>query len=345
MQRKPVRRAFTLVELLVVIAIIGVLVALLLPAVQAAREAARRMSCTNNLKQIGVGLHNHHDVRNVLPPGGVNTGANGTSCYTTWSIEILPYMEGANLYAQYQQNQFNDSAANNPVCQARVPYHECPSDVLKGKLNQPQTGPGSGRQFRHGSYCANSGRSDIAREHGRWDTMEPDLWSYTENGTRKHNPMYKGPLHATGRPYNGVSFSDTVVNSVPMSWLGNPERFADIADGTSNTLMVGERTFIDKEVNEGQRRSTFWAYTYASYNQSSVTVESRTLTNSIALCRSLPGLRGDQLCKAAWGSNHGRGLNFLFCDGSIRYVSYNVDTNLLANTATIQGGESLLISQ
>src|SRR5512144_504946 len=87
------RAAFTLVELLVVIAIIGVLVALLLPAVQQAREAARRMSCTNNLKQIGVALHNHHDVKLTFPPGGMQTGANGTPCYSTWTIEILPFME------------------------------------------------------------------------------------------------------------------------------------------------------------------------------------------------------------------------------------------------------------
>src|SRR5205809_1964375 len=85
--------AFTLVELLVVIAIIGVLVALLLPAVQQAREAARRMTCVNNLKQIGIALHNHHDVKAYFPVGGMQTGHNGTPCYTTWTIEILPFIE------------------------------------------------------------------------------------------------------------------------------------------------------------------------------------------------------------------------------------------------------------
>src|SRR5437773_2311186 len=87
------RGGFTLVELLVVIAIIGVLVALLLPAVQQARESARRMSCQNNLKQMGVALHNHHDVKLTFPPGALNTGINGTPCYTTWTIEILPFIE------------------------------------------------------------------------------------------------------------------------------------------------------------------------------------------------------------------------------------------------------------
>src|SRR5215813_10206227 len=100
-------RGFTLVELLVVIAIIGVLVALLLPAVQQAREAARRMSCTNNLKQIGIALHNHHDVKLMFPPGGMQTGHNGTPCYTTWTIEILPFMEQQAIYQQYRQDLLN----------------------------------------------------------------------------------------------------------------------------------------------------------------------------------------------------------------------------------------------
>src|SRR5947199_6053705 len=95
------RTGFTLVELLVVIAIIGVLVALLLPAVQQARESARRMSCQNNIKQLGIALHNHHDTKNTFPTGALNTGINGTPCYTTWTIEILPFMEQQALYQQY----------------------------------------------------------------------------------------------------------------------------------------------------------------------------------------------------------------------------------------------------
>src|SRR5437773_558439 len=111
--RSGLRRAFTLVELLVVIAIIGVLVALLLPAVQSARESARRMSCMNNLKQIGLALHNHHDAFGTFPPGGVT---NGTCCGTqsgaTWTIYILPFIEQQMLYDKYDFTQTNESSAN-----------------------------------------------------------------------------------------------------------------------------------------------------------------------------------------------------------------------------------------
>jgi len=309
---------------------------LLLPAVQSAREAARRMTCTNGLKQVGIALHNHHDVKGTFPPGGVNTGGNGTDCYTTWAIEILPYVEQQAIYQQYNQLKLNTDVTNLPVLQMRMKPYECPSDFLVGKLEVPVSGPANskGQQLRHGSYRAVSGRSDISISWGRWDTFEPDKWS---GGV--HNKMYKGSLHATGLPYNGATFTPGTAAGQSVTTLGGPERMADITDGTSNSLCVGELTFIDKPPLAGSNRATFWAYTYASYNQSSVTIESRTLTNSYQKCANAPGLWQDQTCKAAFGSNHPSGLNFVFCDGSVKFVSYNVDINLLANTATIQGGE------
>src|SRR5262249_43453129 len=147
-------------ELLVVIAIIAILIGLLVPAVQKVRESAARLACQNNLKQIGLALHNHHDTRKCLPPGGMQTGVNGTACYTNCAIEILLYMEQANLYKQYNQKKLNTASVNNAVGQQRVQTYECPSDITQGMLEDPASGPGSGQPWMHGSYRANSGRSN-----------------------------------------------------------------------------------------------------------------------------------------------------------------------------------------
>jgi prepilin-type N-terminal cleavage/methylation domain-containing protein/prepilin-type processing-associated H-X9-DG protein len=327
---RSIRRGFTLIELLVVIAIIAILIGLLLPAVQKVREAAARMACQNNLHQIGVGLHNHHDAKGSFPPGGMQTGQNGTRCHTTWSIEILPFMEQDNLYRLYRQDRFNEDPLNRPVFQARVKTYECPSDLLNGVLEIPASGPHQNQQFMHGSYRANSGKGNPLNGRGFWDTYEPGFWP---NNIIDHT--FKGPLHGTAASWNGISAQ----TGGGVQAMGGPESFNTIKDGTSNTIMVGECTFTDVT-----RRATFWAFTYASYNQSSFMPESRILNNSYNKCWrpngvNDGGLGGDNPCKRAFGSNHTGGLNLLMCDGSVRFVSYNVAINTLANMATINGGE------
>ncbi len=303
------RGGFTLVELLVVIAIIGVLVALLLPAVQSAREAARRMSCGNNLKQIGLALHNYHDSFQVFPPGNITDGnCCSVPSQTVWTISILPYIEGLNLQNQYNFNRTNEDPVNAFVRTQRVAVYECPSDVLKGQLLRPASGPGSGLDYRTGSYRGMGGvawpnGSDLYRR--QWDSS--DILNSACPRERK------GVLHWIGK-VNGAGNEYTC------------ERMATITDGTSNTLMVGEYT---TKPTSTPRRTTFWAYTYTSFALSCMTPESRTLIADFQLCNTTPGSGGDNPCKRAWGSFHSAGaLQWLRCDGSVTNFGKNIDLSI-----------------
>ncbi|MCA9162317.1 MAG: DUF1559 domain-containing protein, partial [Planctomycetales bacterium] len=132
------QHAFTLVELLVVIAIIGVLVAMLLPAVQAAREAARRSSCSNNMKQLGLALHNYHDTYKALPAGAWMfnaAGAGSTSCTTgngrraPWTVSILPFIEQNNIYDKVDFTKSWDNGVHSALRTTHIEAFKCPSDV------------------------------------------------------------------------------------------------------------------------------------------------------------------------------------------------------------------------
>lgn len=159
-QQRPatvVRRSgFTLVELLVVIAIIGVLVGLLLPAVQAAREAARRMSCSNNMKQLGLAMHNYHDTFNVFPYGYSEAGFT-TRKRDCWVQRILPYIEQGNLQERYEtENQVWIMDVNVAVKDFQIPGMSCPSDAVSPGLGA-NGGLRSGGYGFQGNYVLNTG--------------------------------------------------------------------------------------------------------------------------------------------------------------------------------------------
>ncbi len=156
---------FTLVELLVVIAIIGVLIALLLPAIMQARDAAETTACLNNLRQIGLGLNNYHELNGHFPAGGIVMGAGGSPGrwdgpnWGNWAIELLPYVEAQAVYDDYNHHLPNENGAQAKAVQSSVPVYSCPTDPSSRNVLRPGSGPGNHMEYRRGSYRANCGRN------------------------------------------------------------------------------------------------------------------------------------------------------------------------------------------
>jgi len=208
------RRGFTLVELLVVIAIIGILVALLLPAVQAARESARRSQCQNQLRQLALGVLNYESANGSYPPGGVTDGpCCGTPSKGSWPIYILPQVEEQALYDLYDfdddnealRDQDGDGLVNSVVRETDVPLHNCPSDEETDQLDRPASGPGAARSmYDRGSYRGNSGLTTVASQ-AFWDSSS------------QHNQEYageRGPLPGIGELGSQWSVTKPIVERI-----------------------------------------------------------------------------------------------------------------------------------
>ncbi len=333
-------QGFTLVELLVVIAIIGILVALLLPAVQAARESARRTQCSNNLKQQGLALHNFHDSNKNFPPGTVSHGnCCGTLSDMTWTIAILPYLEQSGVTDLFNFNLPIENAANDFIKTKKIDAYFCPNDPVANQMLQPASGPNPGAQrYLTASYRGMGGVcyrfNGEPNDRRQWDSS--DIATTTAPTIPPQIYPLRGALHWVGRhaDANGQLTTNRYWQSNDTDWRRKGESTATILDGTSNTLFVGE---YSTELEP--RRTSFWAYAYTSFNLSAAASHSVTLIPNYTKCRTTVD---ENPCKRAWGAWHSGGtLMFLMCDGNVRAIRPTISMPLFQSLASIAGGETV----
>jgi prepilin-type N-terminal cleavage/methylation domain-containing protein/prepilin-type processing-associated H-X9-DG protein len=308
------KRAFTLIELLVVIAIIAVLIALLLPAVQQAREAARRSQCKNNLKQIGLALHNYHDVAQKFPlnrHSGRNLPANFGS--VGWIAMLLPYMDQAPLYASIdfsdQTNNLVNGSAQNVTARRRVlPGLLCPSNP------QPSTVINQGHGGDDWNSGLDGGRTDYVGNMGWMNAGHRDC-----------------PLGIYGGNWNGAAWADqNIAGNTAMAgcngvigWQGCIN-IAAITDGTSNSLAVMEDMHWGTKANPSvPQGDALWMGAWAIHS-----------TKMPINFDPAGDFRCDQ-----WSSIHVGGAHGLMADGSVRFVSENVAWQVRQGIGTRSGGE------
>ncbi|MEX1041983.1 MAG: DUF1559 domain-containing protein [Pirellulaceae bacterium] len=293
MKRSRSFSGFTLVELLVVIAIIGVLVALLLPAVQQAREAARRMSCQNNLKQFGLAMHNYHDTHNRLPAGMAAHATGGWS----WGVALLPYVEQGNIYDGINFLASPNDASNAVVITTVIPTALCPSSPQPPINNDPSL-PNQATS----SYAASAGA------------------------------MLAIPSKCGFSPEEGVFVHERGFN------------FTHITDGLSNTILVGEVQWRIGSYSDGQAmRNTQHFYggfvngAWFSFDDpcgtGTGTADSDYRRTYAVMRTAAEAMNHVDLTANAWwdtahhnfGSTHPGGAQFVFGDGSVRFISEHVE--------------------
>ncbi|MHC2069054.1 DUF1559 family PulG-like putative transporter [Bremerella sp. T1] len=287
------KRGFTLVELLVVIAIIGVLIALLLPAVQQAREAARRMQCNNNLKQIGLGLHNFHDTYGEFPASyGFNDQANAASWRKAWGwgARILPFLEQSALHDQLgvSTQEFDDLLPGNT------------------STSWPAAGVALMRTPLDAFICPSDPGEEINTSVDFCHTGGPD-------STKPAKSNYAGVMgHYTTNWY--ASPTASIPNQHGLMNAQKGTRMADITDGTSNTFAVGERDSI--------HHAAYWVGT-GNVNSESSWSSPKAIGRTFGQKVNQPLVGRFYL---AFSSLHPGGANFLYGDGSVHFISETIDS-------------------
>jgi prepilin-type N-terminal cleavage/methylation domain-containing protein/prepilin-type processing-associated H-X9-DG protein len=311
------RSAFTVIELLVVIAIVAVLIGVLLPAVQKVREAANRLSCQNNLKQLALAAHHHCDTNGKFPTGVhfVDYLANGGYANgTAWQVELLSYLEQRNLYKKwnYTDQRNNVVGGLEAVTAQVIKVLICPSDALRNPV----------WQF--------AGHSDSPQYD--WAIGFYGLCSYGGNGGKRSFPLAQVTR-------DGMFFRDSKI------------RLADVTDGTTNTFLFGERSHSDPQYDRITQASFpdfyplgkqgMWAAAFATSGGS---LPHHMLSTPVRINYQMPSSGGqnemqDRLC--ASGSSHPSGANFALVDGSVRFLSDQTNLATLQALSTRSGGEGV----
>ncbi len=319
-----VRRAFTLIELLVVIAIIAVLIALLLPAVQAAREAARRAQCVNNLKQIGIAMHNYHGTVGSFPSGAVNSPSFAGPAWN-WASFILPQMEQTALYASVNFTMNNGDPQNTTVFRTMVSAFLCPSDD-------------SAKIFTNLWWCyaqnwgvmmTGAGTNYVACVGDNKWNIPFDIYSGDPNGVNYgHNGLFRGMFGEAG--------SGACVN------------ISAVRDGTSNTFLIGENSpnfngSLSWTNGDGTYSTTVIPLNWRTDLQDGQTDTDGTVCQAVVAAldsaTSYTHCFRNQLYNQGFKSRHAGGANFLMTDGSVRFVKQSVNPRTINALASRAGGE------
>jgi prepilin-type N-terminal cleavage/methylation domain-containing protein/prepilin-type processing-associated H-X9-DG protein len=296
-------RGFTLIELLVVIAIIGVLIALLLPAVQSAREAARRAQCTNNLKQLGLAVHNYMDTNGSMPIGGYFNTSGGPG-NLTWErgclIGLMPFLEQQNIFNAYNQDlRYYAFQANDTAMAFKASALNCPSD--------PEISEGNDRWTRTGV--------------GNFGTPARPAFRVGLTSYRAICGPWVNPPRG-GNPTTTPNWGTLKQNAMGVIYVESSTKISDIRDGTSNTFAFGESVY--GRLSQADKDCFHWwvAGNYGDTMQNAMYPPNPHQT--LEACNRLSNGAAAFIISAT--SEHPGGCNFAFCDGSVRFIKNTIDS-------------------